>query len=175
MPLLRDCWAHSPRKDIQCTLTHRHVHTYTPNSYTHTQHLQRTKRNLSVSSQTLQKTARAGSVRLSFCICSQIIPQSPYFLFLASFTQICPRVLLQSRTCPLSPLRGVLVQRRGAKNLPREGIPEPFLNSSLSSHKTGVECCRQTFTQYTLNPCDVIGCCSYMAIMRRVVSLSLAD
>lgn len=33
-PLSRDCWAHSPRKDIQCILTHRHLHTYIPNSYT---------------------------------------------------------------------------------------------------------------------------------------------
>lgn len=44
-PLSRDCWAHSPRKDIQCILTHRHVHTYLTHTHTHTQHLQRTKRN----------------------------------------------------------------------------------------------------------------------------------
>lgn len=27
-PLLRDCWAHSPLKDIQYNLSHRHMHTY---------------------------------------------------------------------------------------------------------------------------------------------------
>lgn len=70
---LRDCWAHSPLKDIQYNLTHTHslIHTYIyvwlVNTLTHSQ------RNQSVSSETLQENFGQPLAELEFFLCSQII------------------------------------------------------------------------------------------------------
>lgn len=72
-PLLRDCWAHSPlkRHTVQPdTQTHAYIHVRLVNTLTHSK---RTKRDPSVSFQTLQKNSGQSSAEPEFFLCSQII------------------------------------------------------------------------------------------------------
>lgn len=116
MPLSRDCWAHSLRKDSQLILTHAHTQ--------HTQHLQRNQEKIQIS-QSSDETGRNFNIL--------ILVSSHHSRFLFGFTQ---KLSLrgESRTEPLSH-RGVGTEPTHRLSLDSDHF---FLYVAPNSYQSGV-------------------------------------